>query len=116
MSAPALYRRVERGSHPARFSLDTALLGEIFRHARPLGHHEDRATLNLGFGWLYYGLVRMLRPRHIVVIGSGFGFSVICLALGLKDNGRGALSFVDPSYSVLADGPLKTIGGTSQWD
>jgi hypothetical protein len=116
MSAPATGRRLDQGSDPAGFSLDTALLADIFRHARPLGHHEDRATLNLGFGWLYYGLVRTLRPRHIVVIGSGFGFSVICLALGLKDNARGTLSFVDPSYSVLADGPLKTIGGTSQWD
>ena len=50
------------------------------------------------------------------MIGSGYGFSVVCLALAMKDNGRGTLSFVDPSYSVLADGPLRTIGGTSQWD
>jgi predicted O-methyltransferase YrrM len=100
----------------AAFSLDPALIGEIFRHAKPLGHHEDGSTLNLGFGFLYYGLVRTLRPRHVVVIGSGFGFSVVCLALGLKDNGGGHLSFVDPSYSVLADGPFRTIGGTSQWD
>lgn len=103
------------------FSLNPGLIGDIFRHARPLGHHEDRDSLNLGFGFLYYGLVRTLRPRHVVVIGSGFGFSVVCLALGLKDNAqrqanaRGRLSFVDPSYSVLADGPLKTVGGTSQW-
>ena len=98
------------------FSLDPLLLEEIFRHAKALGHHEDAATLNLGFGYLYYGLVRTLRPRHVVVIGSGYGFSVVCLALAMKDNGRGTLSFVDPSYSVLADGPLRTIGGTSQWD
>lgn len=98
------------------FSLDPPLLVDIFRHAKPLGHHEDAATLNLGFGYLYYGLARTLRPRHVAVIGSGYGFSVVCLALGLKDNGRGKLSFVDPSYSVLADGPLQTIGGTAQWD
>jgi predicted O-methyltransferase YrrM len=36
----------------------------------------------------------MLRPRHVVVIGSGFGFSVVCLALGLKDNGKGKLDFL----------------------
>lgn len=104
-----------RRPQPA-FSLSPAVLGDILEHARPLGHHEDAASLNLGFGFLYYGLVRSLRPEHVVVIGSGFGFSVVCLALGLKDNGRGRLSFVDPSYSVLADGPLRTIGGTSQWD
>ena len=100
----------------APFSLESGVLSDIFRHARPLGHHEDAGTLNLGFGFLYYGLVRTLRPKHVLVIGSGFGFSVVCLALGLKDNGRGVLTFIDPSYSVLTDGPFQTIGGTSQWD
>jgi hypothetical protein len=99
------------------FSLQPELLRDIFKHARPLGHNEDAGSLNLGFGFLYYGLVRTLRPRHVLVIGSGFGFSVVCLALGLKDNGDGGrLSFVDPSYSVLKHGPLHTIGGTAQWD
>jgi len=97
------------------FSLDAELIREIFRHARPLGHHEAAGDLNLGFGFMYYGLARTLRPRHVVVIGSGFGFSVVCLALGLKDNGRGQLDFVDPSYSVLSDGVFKTVGGTAQW-
>lgn len=98
------------------FSLTSELIQTILREARPLGHHEDRSELNLGFGFLYYGLVRTLRPKHVVVIGSGFGFSVVCLALGLKDNAKGRLTFVDPSYSVLVDGPFKTVGGTSQWD
>lgn len=104
--------RPDRGS----FSLDAGILDSILRHARPLGHHEDRASLNIGFGFLYYGLVRALRPRHIVVVGSGYGFSVVCLALGLKDNGAGHLSFVDPSYSVMREGLLHTVGGTAQWD
>ncbi len=99
-----------------RFSLDAGTLNDILTHARPLGHHEDRATLNLGFGFLYYGLVRALRPRHVVVIGSGFGFSVACLALGLRDNAKGTLTFIDPSFSVLRHGPFRTVGGTAQWD
>lgn len=100
----------------ADFSLHPALLRDVLHHARPLGHNEDAAALNIGFGFLYYGLVRTLRPRHVVVIGSGYGFSVVCLALGLKDNQDGVLSFVDPSYSVLKHGPLHTVGGTGQWD
>jgi predicted O-methyltransferase YrrM len=100
----------------AGFSLDATMLRAILEHARPLGHNEDPANLNLGFGFLYYGLVRSLRPRHVAVIGSGFGFSVACLALGLRDNGAGGLSFVDPSYSVFKHGPLRTVGGTAQWD
>ena len=81
----------------AEFSLHPERLRSIFQHARPWGHHEAATELNLGFGFLYYGLVRTLRPQHVLVIGSGFGFSVVCLALGLKDNSEpGHLSFVDP--------------------
>ncbi len=98
------------------FSLTPDLLREVFVQARPFGHHEDAKTLNLGFGFLYYGLVRVLRPQHVLVIGSGYGFSVVCLALGLKDNGKGQLSFIDPSYSLLKNGPFKTIGGVGFWD
>jgi hypothetical protein len=50
-----------------------------------------------------------------VVIGSGYGFSVVCLALGLKDNRSGRLTFVDPSYSLLENGPTNTIGGVNFW-
>src|SRR5215831_1304845 len=97
-------------------SLSEAMLGEILEHAKPLGHHEDPEQLNLGFGFIYYALVRALRPKHVLVIGSGYGFSVACLGLGLKDNGRGQLTFVDPSYSVFRHGPFRTVGGLSNWD
>jgi hypothetical protein len=82
----------------------------------PLGHNEAKENNNLGFGFLYYGAVRSLRPQHVVVIGSGFGFSVVCLALGLKDNGKGKLTFVDPSYDVFKQGPFKTVGGRGYWN
>jgi predicted O-methyltransferase YrrM len=98
------------------FSLDDRVIAEILQHAKPLGHREDASRLNLGFGFLYYGLARSLRPEHVVVIGSGFGFSVVCLALGLKDNAAGALTFVDPSYSMWRNGPMRTVGGVSNWD
>jgi hypothetical protein len=98
------------------FCLNPDLIRSIFTHAKPVGHHESPENLNLGFGYLYYALARILRPKHVLVIGSGFGFSVVCLALGLRDNAKGRVSFVDPSYSVLTDGPFKTVGGTAQWD
>ena len=100
---------------PSPFSLDPEMIQQIFEHAKPLGHCETPADLNLGFGFVYYGLVRALRPEHVLVIGSGYGFSVVCLALGLKDNRRGRLSFVDPSYSLLGNGPANTIGGVNFW-
>ncbi len=97
-------------------SLSTGLLEDVFQYAKPLGHHQKPQNLNLGFGFIYYGLARALRPKHTLVIGSGFGFSVVCLALGIKDNGVGRLTFVDPSYSLLKDGPLKTVGGRGTWN
>jgi hypothetical protein len=97
-------------------SLSTELLKDIFRYAKPLGHNEKPSNLNLGFGFLYYGLVRALRPQHVLVIGSGFGFSLVCLALGLRDNEKGMVTFVDPAYSVFKDGPFKTMGGTGKWN
>jgi predicted O-methyltransferase YrrM len=97
------------------FSLSDTLLKDILHFAKPFGHREDTGSLNLGFGFLYYALVRALRPKHTLVIGSGYGFSVVCFALGIKDNGVGCLSFVDPSYSLLKDGPLATIGGRGMW-
>jgi predicted O-methyltransferase YrrM len=96
-------------------SLNSELLRDIFLYAKPYGHNERPDNLNLGFGFLYYGLVRALRPAHTLVIGSGYGFSVVCFALGIKDNGHGHLSFVDPSYSLLKDGPFKTVGGKDMW-
>src|SRR5919106_2680852 len=102
MAKPGLLRKLDSSTRGDRgFSLTPELIERIFSEARPLGHHEDRGHLNLGFGFLYYALARTLRPRHVVVIGSGYGFSVACLALGLRDNRKGRLSFVDPSYSVL---------------
>jgi len=104
-----------RGAREASFSLEPDLLQEVLTRAKPLGHGECPEDLNLGFGFVYYGLVRALRPRHVVVIGSGYGFSVVCLALGLRDNRTGFLSFVDPSYSLIKDGPGRTIGGVDFW-
>lgn len=98
------------------FSLNTGLLRDIFQYAKPLGHNQKPPTLNLGFGFIYYGVARAVRPKHTLVIGSGYGFSVVCLALAIKDNGAGALTFVDPSYSLLKDGPLKTLGGRGTWN
>ena len=98
------------------FSLNSDLIQDIFRFAKPLGHHQKPANLNLGFGFIYYGIVRALRPNHVVVIGSGFGFSVVCFALGLKDNAKGRLSFVDPTYDVFKQGPFKTVGGRGNWN
>jgi hypothetical protein len=88
------------------FSLNSRLLRTVLSEAKPLGHDEQADGLNLGFGFVYYGFVRAFRPKHVLVIGSGHGFSVVCLALGVRDNAMGRVTFVDPSYSLLKNGPF----------
>jgi hypothetical protein len=63
-----------------------------------MGHGQSAADLNLGLGWIYYGLARALRPRRIVVIGSWRGFVPLVLARALTDNeAESDLVFIDPS-------------------
>lgn len=63
-----------------------------------MGHAQRVEDQNLGLGWLYYGLARLLRPQHIVVIGSYRGFTPLLFARALADNGEGGrVTLVDPS-------------------
>ncbi|HLA82314.1 MAG TPA: class I SAM-dependent methyltransferase [Thermoleophilia bacterium] len=84
----------------ARGFLDTRFIRQMITRGIPLGQFvqspEDAVKqADLGFGFLYYALARILKPRLVVVVGSYRGFSVICLALGLVHNGKGRLHFVD---------------------
>src|SRR5262249_37314918 len=67
---------------------------------------------NIGFGWIYYGLIRNLAPDFVVVIGSCAGFSPSCAARALQENGHGKVLFIDPSYS--GDGH-PGWGGRNAW-
>jgi predicted O-methyltransferase YrrM len=63
-----------------------------------MGHFQRGTDQNLGLGWIYYGLARVLRPQRVVVIGSWRGFVPLILAKALKDNLEGGkVTFVDPS-------------------
>ncbi len=63
-----------------------------------MGHHQRAADLNLGLGWIYYGLARLLRPCRAVVIGSWRGFVPLVIGRALQDNGGAdEVSFIDPS-------------------
>ena len=63
-----------------------------------MGHAQRAEDLNLGLGWLYYGLARLLRPQRIVVIGSYRGFAPMLFARALADNGEGGrVTLIEPS-------------------
>lgn len=78
----------------------TDWIADLFRDPELLrmGHGQRAADLNLGLGWVYYGLVRALRPTTVVVIGSYRGFVPLVLGKALADNVEGGrVAFVDPS-------------------
>jgi predicted O-methyltransferase YrrM len=63
-----------------------------------MGHAQRLVDLNLGMGWLYYGLARLIRPQKIVVIGSWRGFVPLVFGKALADNlQQGSVLFIDPS-------------------
>lgn len=63
-----------------------------------MGHGQRSEDDNLGLGWLYYALARMMRTAGVVCIGSWRGFVPIVLAQALRDNGEGVkVTFIDPS-------------------
>jgi len=65
-----------------------------------MGHHQRAEDQNLGLGWLYYALGRILRPRLAVVVGSWRGFVPLTIAKALQDNlERGEVIFIDPSLA-----------------
>jgi len=108
------------------------LSGDLVRnlvqnYSHAAGDHYDPATTmgcqresfsDLGFGWIYWALARVIKPRKVLVIGSGRGFSVACFALGIEDCVGAKVIFVDPGYQSwqvehtqdVADGMWQTAG------
>lgn len=70
---------------------------EYFK-ADTFGHRADIAKADLGYGWVHYGLIRAIKPRRVLCIGSRHGFIPAVLAQACKDNGKGQVDFVDPGY------------------
>jgi len=63
-----------------------------------MGHAQRCDDGNLGLGWLYYALARIVRHPQAVVIGSWRGFVPLLIARGLADNLEGGrVLFIDPS-------------------
>lgn len=63
-----------------------------------MGHAQRVEDFNLGLGWLYYALARIVRPECAVVIGSWRGFVPLVIGRALAENVEcGTVWFIDPS-------------------
>jgi hypothetical protein len=78
-------------------------------------HNIDKATGNLGYGWIHYGLIRNLRPKRILVIGSQYGFIPAICALACRDEGLGVVDFVDAGYDYTDERQKNQWGGVGFW-
>ena len=97
------------------FSLTEKLLSRIFEKINPGAQATDKETLNLGFGFLYYSIARIIKPKTTFVFGSQQGFSLTCFALGIKDNKFGHLHFVDAGYDKEKVDNNTAMGGIGFW-
>lgn len=117
------------------FSLSDDFIDDVLASTVPSFQLTSPETRNLGFGNLYYAMVRAMRPRTVVVIGSKAGFAPIMFARALKDNeghgivkvdceqttmaveghGHTKLHFIDPSFS-LHRGDTNHWYGLGNWD
>ena len=61
-------------------------------------HEVDAKTGNLGYGFVHYGLIRLIRAKRVLAIGSKYGYIPAVCAMACKDSKMGIVDFVDASY------------------
>ncbi len=81
-----------------------------YYHARD--HNNDYSKWNLGFGFIHYALIRNIRPKNVLVIGSQRGYVPAICALACKDENQGRVDFVDAGYEL---NDKKSWGGIGIW-
>ena len=100
---PSMITKLPRPANSSEIATSIGMndwIGRLFQNADLLrmGHSQRLVDLNLGMGWLYYGLARLIRPQKVVVIGSWRGFVPLVFGKALTDNLEGgSVLFIDPS-------------------
>jgi len=79
-------------------------------------HQMDPSTGNLGYGWIHYALIRNLKPKKVLCIGSKYGYIPAVCATACRDNNFGLVNFVDAGFDIKDySGPGKHWGGVGFW-
>jgi hypothetical protein len=63
-----------------------------------IGHNYRDSEISLGYGLIHYGIIRNLRPKRVLCIGSMKGFIPAICALACKNSNYGHVDFVDAGY------------------
>ncbi|MFA5894615.1 MAG: class I SAM-dependent methyltransferase [Candidatus Shapirobacteria bacterium] len=79
-------------------------------------HKMDLQTGNLGYGWIHYGLIRTIRAKRVLCIGSRYGYIPAVCAMACRDNREGVVDFVDAGFDMDDfSGPGQHWGGVGFW-
>lgn len=87
-----------------------------------IGHAADEKSYSLGLGYIHYGLIRILKPKNILCIGSYRGYIPLVCALACNDNNFGSVDFVDAGsdfgkkYKLFGDGFWKRVNTTKYFE
>ena len=79
-------------------------------------HKLDEKRGGLGYCWLHYSIIRLLRPERVLCVGSRYGLVPAVCALACKDNQKGKVDFVDAGFDMQEySGPGEHWGGVGFW-
>ncbi len=97
--------------------VNTSVAQDIINsYAREHNWHElDVRTGNLGYGWIHYAFIRLIRPKRVLCVGSRYGFIPILCAMACKDNGTGIVDFVDAGFDERDPKNPDHWGGVGTW-
>jgi len=74
------------------------------------GHEANTKNADLGYGWYHYGVLRLIKPRRVLCVGSRYGYIPAVLAQACKDNGFGQVDFIDAGYGLDEDKHWTGVG------
>lgn len=77
--------------------------GADYRWSDEKSQNVDSKHSNLGYGLANYALVKNLRPKRVLAIGSMYGFVPYMLARACQENGKGVVDFVDAGFDIADD-------------
>lgn len=83
---------------------------------KDIWHQQDIKTGNLGYGWIHYSLIRNLKPKRVLCIGSRYGYIPAICAIACRDNKFGVVDFVDAGFDMSDySGAGEHWGGVGFW-
>jgi hypothetical protein len=65
-----------------------------------IGHGVEESDSYLGLGLIHYSLIRILKTKKVLCVGSYRGFIPVICALACRDNKKGVVDFIDAGLDL----------------